>query len=234
MTWPFENDTSAIVKKLADRSMKADKRRNAFIIITIAFAVSLMMVLALYNLGTDRENRLYLQGRYQGSFINSTSTVFEKLEHNNQIEAVGKEAAMGTSRINDYTLDVYYRDQNALELKGVTDLLGKMPEAEGAAARCDDAAHHAAYILYQNGKRGHEPQGIAVHHGTRQHCNDAELLRPRYFPFRTGGNGTAASQGKNHRRGQAGACGGKRRGNQGGISSTQNLLLLLLLLRAKT
>ena len=123
-------DTSAIVKKLADRSMKADKRRNAFIIITIAFAVSLMMVLALYNLGTDRENRLYLQGRYQGSFINSTSTVFEKLEHNNQIEAVGKEAAMGTSRINDYTLDVYYRDQNALELKGVTDLLGKMPEAE--------------------------------------------------------------------------------------------------------
>ena len=130
MTWPFENDTSAIVKKLADRSMKADKRRNAFIIITIAFAVSLMMVLALYNLGTDRENRLYLQGRYQGSFINSTSTVFEKLEHNNQIEAVGKEAAMGTSRINDYTLDVYYRDQNALELKGVTDLLGKMPEAE--------------------------------------------------------------------------------------------------------
>ena len=28
----------------------------------------------------------------------------------------------------------------------------------------------------------------AVHHGTRQHCNDAELLRPRYFPFRTGGN----------------------------------------------
>ena len=130
MTWPFENDTSAIVKKLADRSMKADKRRNAFIIITIAFAVSLMMVLALYNLGTDRENRLYLQGRYQSSFINSTSTVFEKLEHNNQIESVGKEAAMGTSRINDYALDVYYRDQNALELKGVTDLLGKMPEAE--------------------------------------------------------------------------------------------------------
>ena len=63
-------------------------------------------------------------------------------------------------------------------------------------------------------------------HGTRQHRNDAELLRPRYFPFRTGGNGTAASQ--------AGACGGKRQGNQGCISSTQNLLLLLLLLRVKT
>lgn len=97
---------------------------------------------------------------------------------------------------------------------------------QGTAARCNDAAHHAAYILYQNGKRGHEPQGIAVHHGTRQHRNDAELLRPRYFPFRTGGNGTAASQ--------AGACGGKRQGSEGCISSTQNLLLLLLLLRVKT
>lgn len=105
---------------------------------------------------------------------------------------------------------------------------------QGAAARCDDAAHHAAYILYQNGKRRHEPQGIAVHHGPFQYRYDAELLRPRHVPFRTGGNGTAASQGKNHRRGQAGSCGGKRRGNQGGISSTQNLLLLLLLLRAKT
>ena len=69
-----------------------------------------------------------------------------------------------------------------------------------------------------------------VYKRQRQHCNDAELLRPRYFPFRTGGNGTAASQGKTHHRGQAGSCGGKRRGNQGGISSTQNLLLLLLLL----
>ena len=58
MTWPFENDTSAIVKKLADRSMKADKRRNAFIIITIAFAVSLMMVLciALPTLDWQKKN----------------------------------------------------------------------------------------------------------------------------------------------------------------------------------
>ena len=31
MTWPFENDTSAIVKKLAGRSMQADKRNKAFL-----------------------------------------------------------------------------------------------------------------------------------------------------------------------------------------------------------
>ena len=30
MTWPFENDTSAITNKLAKRSRKADKRSKAF------------------------------------------------------------------------------------------------------------------------------------------------------------------------------------------------------------
>ncbi|MFQ9649444.1 MAG: hypothetical protein ACLRZZ_03750 [Enterocloster sp.] len=38
MTWPFENDTSAIVKKLAGRSMQADKRNKAFLLLTIAIS----------------------------------------------------------------------------------------------------------------------------------------------------------------------------------------------------
>ena len=42
MTWPFENDTSIVEKKLAGRSMKADRHRSVFIILTIALAVCLM------------------------------------------------------------------------------------------------------------------------------------------------------------------------------------------------
>ena len=48
MTWPFENDTSAITKKLANRSIKADKRRNIFIIVTIAFAACLIVADGLF------------------------------------------------------------------------------------------------------------------------------------------------------------------------------------------
>lgn len=62
MTWPFENDTSAITKKLANRSIKADKRRNIFIIVTIAFAACLMTVLALYTFGKSHELKTFLQG----------------------------------------------------------------------------------------------------------------------------------------------------------------------------
>ena len=42
MTWPFENDTSIVEKKLAGRSMKADRHWSVFIILTIALAVCLI------------------------------------------------------------------------------------------------------------------------------------------------------------------------------------------------
>ena len=44
MTWPFEKDTGAIIKKLAGRSMKADKRSRAFLILTIAISVCMVCI----------------------------------------------------------------------------------------------------------------------------------------------------------------------------------------------
>lgn len=53
MTWPFENDTSSIVKKLADRSMKADKRSKAFLLLTIALSVCMVFSIILISTGTQ-------------------------------------------------------------------------------------------------------------------------------------------------------------------------------------
>ena len=38
MTWPFENDTGAIINKLAKRNMRSEKRRNLMVIIAVALA----------------------------------------------------------------------------------------------------------------------------------------------------------------------------------------------------
>ena len=38
MTWPFENDTGAIVKRLAKRSLAGEKRRNLMVVIAVALA----------------------------------------------------------------------------------------------------------------------------------------------------------------------------------------------------
>ena len=56
MTWPFENDTSAINKKLAKRNLKADKSRNILIIITIALATCLIMTTTLYFFASQRKS----------------------------------------------------------------------------------------------------------------------------------------------------------------------------------
>ena len=45
MTWPFENDTSAITKKLAKKSLQSEKRRNLMVVIAVALAVFLLLPL---------------------------------------------------------------------------------------------------------------------------------------------------------------------------------------------
>ena len=42
MTWPFENDTSAITKKLATKSLQSEKRRNLMVVIAVALAAFLI------------------------------------------------------------------------------------------------------------------------------------------------------------------------------------------------
>ena len=42
MTWPFENDTGAIVKKLAKRSLAGEKRRNLMAVAAVALAAFLI------------------------------------------------------------------------------------------------------------------------------------------------------------------------------------------------
>ena len=50
MTLPFENDTRIIVKKLAKRSLQADKRRNIFLILTIILTTALLSGMFLPSL----------------------------------------------------------------------------------------------------------------------------------------------------------------------------------------
>ena len=65
MTWPFENDTSAVEKKLASRSIKADKRRSIFVILTIALAVCLMGTLCFLYSAQQLKTLDGILGQYQ-------------------------------------------------------------------------------------------------------------------------------------------------------------------------
>ena len=133
MTWPFENDTSAITKKLANRSIKADKRRNIFIIVTIAFAACLMTVLALYTFGKSHELKTFLQGRYQAAVIDVDLETINDLRQDSNIEMVGTEDLVDSFRVDDYTLNVNFRDSNNLYLYS-TEFVGNLPDKENEVA----------------------------------------------------------------------------------------------------
>ena len=65
MTLPFENDTSAIVRKLANRSIKADKRSKMFLLLTIALSVCMIFSIILISAGTEEKykNTRYIYGK---------------------------------------------------------------------------------------------------------------------------------------------------------------------------
>ena len=44
MIWPFENDTSAVIKNMAQKSIAFDKKKNLFCISAIVVAVAMIMM----------------------------------------------------------------------------------------------------------------------------------------------------------------------------------------------
>ena len=49
MTYPFENDTDTIVKKLAKRSLASEKRRNLMVVVVVALAAFLVCLSAVLS-----------------------------------------------------------------------------------------------------------------------------------------------------------------------------------------
>ena len=134
MTWPFENDTSAIVKKLASRSIKADKRRNVFIIVTIAFAVCLMTILALYNTANQAKWKEEERDHYQAAIVGADEQVLEQIGNDVQIEKSGLSLQLSSFRSGESTVTVLYEDQGNMELLREPALDGKLPEKENEIA----------------------------------------------------------------------------------------------------
>ena len=49
MTLPFENDTSAVIHKLTRRSLKANKRRNFFLV--MAIMLTTLLIGSVFSVG---------------------------------------------------------------------------------------------------------------------------------------------------------------------------------------
>ena len=67
MTWPFENDTSAITKKLAKKSLQSEKRRNLMVVIAVALASCLICFSIVMALSTRQIEKNHVEDTYERS-----------------------------------------------------------------------------------------------------------------------------------------------------------------------
>ena len=135
MTWPFENDTSAITKKLATESLKSEKRRNFMIIIAISLAAFLMsMCGTLFFAFQESQNNM---ATFQASYDNLTEDKIEKLRHQPEIEMVASLYNLGEIKMPEgYSLYLAYMDDAACYIARNQFTLkdGTMPSKENEIA----------------------------------------------------------------------------------------------------
>ncbi|WP_455619330.1 ABC transporter permease [Eisenbergiella sp.] len=126
----FRNLNAGIIKRLAANSLRSDKKRNLFLILTIAFSACLMLTLSLKILGQNTKLNRYLQGRYQTVFSDLSAEKVEELQNRPEVERAGIEVGLGTPRIRDYVLSIEYADAETASLLTYGELEGSWPEAE--------------------------------------------------------------------------------------------------------
>ena len=135
MTWPFENDTSAITKKLAKESLKNEKRRNFMIVIAISLAAFLMLMCGtLFFAFQESQNNM---ATFQASYDNLTEDKIKKLCHQPEIEMVALLYNLGEIKMPEgYSLYLAYMDEAACYIARNQFTLkdGTMPSKENEIA----------------------------------------------------------------------------------------------------
>ena len=130
MTWPFENDTSTVEKKLASRSIKADKRRSVFVILTIALAVCLMGTLCFLYSAQQLKTLDGILGQYQAGCGGLTREEVTRLVDAGKFEKWGCTVEAGTARHEDGVLQVSYVSPEMIDLMGYGEITGAYPQGE--------------------------------------------------------------------------------------------------------
>ena len=95
MTWPFENDTGAIVKKLAKRSLASAKRRNLMVVIAVALAAFLVCLSAVLSVSIAQIQRNQVADTYEAVFTGVEADHVAALKDLPEIARVGEYYLLG-------------------------------------------------------------------------------------------------------------------------------------------
>ena len=128
MTWPFENDTSAVIRKLSNARLKQHHFRNRLIGVIIFMAAAIMAFVSSYAFNVTSEYAA--STAYQGIFQNLSQENISLLTADPRIESVGVYQSVGmTERENGITMGIVCSDEATMRLSNIKLIKGCMPQA---------------------------------------------------------------------------------------------------------
>ena len=131
MTWPFENDTSGITKKLANKSLKSEKRRNLMVVIAVALAAFLICFTGIVATSLTQMQRNQVVDTYEAVWLGVEENDIETLKGLPEFERVGGYYMLGEELSEQgYHASYVYCDAQMMEItKAQMELLeGRVPE----------------------------------------------------------------------------------------------------------
>ena len=131
MTWPFENDTSAITKKLAKKSLQSEKRRNLMVVIAVALAAFLICFTGIVSTSLTQMQRNQVVDTYEAVWLGVEENDIETLKGLPEFECVGGYYMLGEELSEQgYHASYVYCDAQMMEItKAQMELLeGRVPE----------------------------------------------------------------------------------------------------------
>lgn len=112
MTWPFENDTSTVVKKYAKRSMRKSKIKTLLSILTIVLSVALLSGFILSVVGMATETKRGLQKTNHAVYYNISDKQIEELRQDSRIADSRIYIQAGNTQVDNYLVIPVYIEQN--------------------------------------------------------------------------------------------------------------------------
>lgn len=129
MTFPFENDTSKVIKKISRRSIRSSKFRNIFTVITITLASALLTCILLWGFGTTQENINLVKDTAQIVYCGLSEQQGSELYQQDEIEWVGETLTGSSERIYDTTVNFSYGNAEMLASQQIS-FTGEIPQKE--------------------------------------------------------------------------------------------------------
>ena len=117
MTWPFENDTSAITKKLAKKSLQSEKRRNLMVVIAVALAAFLICFTGIVSTSLTQMQRNQVLDTYEAVWRGVEENDIENLKGVPEFERVGGYYMLGEELSEQgYHASYVYNDAEMMEI----------------------------------------------------------------------------------------------------------------------